>query len=273
MSGFEPSWLALREPADLRARDAGLMRKAAEWLARADMAPVVVDLGCGAGSTLAAMRPVLRATGCNARWRLVDDDPALLDLAAKRAAEFGVDAETCRVDLSDVAAIPIDDARLVTASALFDLAAPDFVSALAGDVAKARAALYASLSYDGSTTFEPAHPLDGIVVAGFNRHQLRPKGLGDGPALGPAAARMLAKVMRAEGYEVDLAESPWRLGPEDGGLAVRHVDGMAEAVGELGVLDPAELAGWRTFRLESAGETRAMVGHLDLLALPGPVDG
>ena len=270
MSGFHSSWLALREPADHRARDVALMRKAAEWLAETEPVPVVVDLGCGTGSTLAALQPALRAAGCNARWRLVDDDPALLALAAERAAELGVDAETCRADLSDVAAVPIGDARLLTASALFDLASQDFVAALANDIAGARAALYAGLSYDGSTTFQPAHPLDGIVVAGFNRHQLRPKGLGAGPSLGPAAARMLAKEMQARGYGVELADSPWRLGPSDRALAVEHVDGMAAAVGELGVLDPAELDAWRRFRRDSAGDAQVTVGHLDLLALPAP---
>ncbi|NDW05728.1 class I SAM-dependent methyltransferase [Jiella pacifica] len=272
MSGFQPSWLALREPADRRARDAGLMHKAAEWLAKSGSVHVVVDLGCGAGSTLAAMDPILRAAGCNAHWRLVDDDPALLALAAERAARLGADAKTCRADLSDAAGAAIGNARLVTASALFDLASRDFVVALADAIAGAGAALYAGLSYDGSTTFQPSHPLDGIVVAGFNRHQLRPKGLGTGPSLGPGAARMLAKEMQARGYGVELAESPWLLGPDDRALAVEHVTGMAEAVGELAVLDPAELDAWKTFRLETAGDGRAMVGHLDLLALPGSAD-
>lgn len=269
MSGFQSSWLALREPVDLRARDGGLMRKAAEWLAVSGAAPLVADLGCGTGATLGAMEPALRDAGCNPRWRLIDNDPALLALAAERAARLGVDAETRCLDLSDAGMIPTGGAALVTASALFDLAAEDFVATLAEALAGAKAALYATLNYDGSTSFSPSHPLDGIVVAGFNRHQLRPKGLGRGASLGPAAARRLATAMKALGYDVELADSPWEVEPEDQKLAAEHIAGMADAVGELGVLDPAELDGWRTFRLESAGKGRATVGHLDLLAIPG----
>ncbi len=268
MSGFQSSWLALREPVDLLARDTGLMRRAANWLAVSGAAPLVADLGCGTGATLGAMEPALRAADCRPRWRLIDNDPALLALAAERASKAGLDAETRCRDLSDAATIPIGGARLVTASALFDLAAEDFVSALAEALAAANAGLYAMLNYDGSTEFRPTHPLDGIVVAGFNRHQLRPKGLGCGASLGPAAARRLAAAMTARGYDVELADSPWEIGPEHPELAAEHIGGMADAVAELGVLDPAELEGWRTFRLENVGTGHAIVGHLDLLAIP-----
>ena len=46
---FSAEWLALREPADRAARDAGLLRRAA---AAAGPAPVIMDLGCGSGATV-----------------------------------------------------------------------------------------------------------------------------------------------------------------------------------------------------------------------------
>ena len=58
------------------------------------------------------------------------------------------------------------------------------------------------------------------------------------------------------------------IGPEHLELAAEHSGGMAEAVAELGVRDPAELEGWRRFRLENVGTGQAIVGHLDLLAIP-----
>ena len=202
-------------------------------------------------------------------WRLLDNDPALLAASAERAAALGIDAETRVADWGDSSAIPLGGARLVTASALFDLASQDFITALATRIAAEGAGLYAALNYDGSTTFAPSHPLDGIIVAGFNRHQLRPKGLGIGPSLGPAAARALAAALKAHGYVVELAESPWKLGAEDAELAVAHVEGMASAVAELDVLQIADLDDWRSTRVASAGSGSATIGHLDLLALPG----
>ncbi|WP_370582807.1 methyltransferase domain-containing protein [Paracoccus sp. NBH48] len=44
--------------------------------------PVVLDLGCGTGSTLRTLGPHLPD---NARWHLVDNDPALLERAATEA--------------------------------------------------------------------------------------------------------------------------------------------------------------------------------------------
>ncbi len=64
-----PDWLAVREPADHAARDAGLVAP----LARA-LPPHVraVDLGCGTGSNLRALGPHL---GPAQDWVLVDHDP------------------------------------------------------------------------------------------------------------------------------------------------------------------------------------------------------
>ncbi|TFF23002.1 class I SAM-dependent methyltransferase [Jiella endophytica] len=266
MSGFAAEWLALREPADRQARDASLLRRAADWLTEGGGRATVLDLGCGSGSTLAALQPLLASA--STVWRLLDDDPVLLAFAMERAEQLGAEAETRLADLSDVAAIPLEGVRLATASALFDLASRDFIEAIAERLTAASVGLYAALNYDGSTVFSPSHPLDGIVLAGFNRHQLRPKGLGSGASLGPAAARALARALEARGYAVTIAESPWRLASEDAALARAHVEGMADAVGELDVIDAEELEAWRQMRIDSAAGGRTIVGHLDILALP-----
>ena len=74
--GFDAAWLALREPADAAARDPGLLAAAAGYLGAGALA---VDIGCGTGATVRAF------AGCapeGLRWRLVDNDPRLLALAA-----------------------------------------------------------------------------------------------------------------------------------------------------------------------------------------------
>ncbi len=85
MSGFSAEWLALREPADHRARNRDLLGALARRFAGRDTLSVV-DLGCGAGSNLRALAPALPR---RQRWRLVDHDAALLGAARGRIAQWG----------------------------------------------------------------------------------------------------------------------------------------------------------------------------------------
>jgi SAM-dependent methyltransferase len=253
---FDPGWLDLREPADRAARDPGLLAAAAEYLgAMAD--PVAVDLGCGTGAMVAAFSGRI---GVPARWRLVDNDARLLGIAAARG---GAGAETCKMDLAGIADLPLADAQLVTASALFDLVSRDWVEALADRLAGASVALYAALSYDGTLEWEPELPEDAAVRAAFNAHQLRDKGLG--PALGPAAGEALLSALARRGYFVRRAASPWRLGPAEAELQLALIGGIVAAVGETGLL---AAAGWGQARRAAMAASTCRVGHVDLLALP-----
>ncbi|MEY4985020.1 MAG: hypothetical protein RIR62_3286, partial [Pseudomonadota bacterium] len=94
--GFSADWLALREPADHAARDARLLRAAA-GVAR--HRAVVVDLGCGTGSTRRAFGDLL----AGATWRMVDGDAALLARAG---------GEGHCLDLDRVAELPLKGAGL-----------------------------------------------------------------------------------------------------------------------------------------------------------------
>lgn len=244
---FTAAWLDLREPADLVARDPHLRAAATAWLAAAPDA-LALDLGAGTGATTRAL------AAPSARWRLLDSNPALLAIAAHRLPG----AERVVGDLTDLAALPLDGVRLVTASALLDLAGAAWLDALASRLTATGTALYASLSYDGTLDFAPGLPDDPAIAAAFNRHQRRDKGLG-GPALGPAAASWLADALTRRGFAVHLAASPWRLAP--GPLLDALMDGIAEAAAETGL----ETGPWRQARAATLG---AVVGHLDLLALP-----
>jgi hypothetical protein len=244
---FDPAWLDLREPADAAARDRGLLAAAAAHLGDG----LALDLGCGTGATL-------RAFAGRGRWRLLDRDPRLLGLAAARCPR----AQTVAADLADLAALPLDGVRLITASALLDLASGRWIEALAGRAAAAGVGVYAALSYDGGLAWEPALPEDAAVAAAFDRHQRRDKGLG--PALGPEASAALARALARRGYAVRTAPSPWRLGPAEAALQAALVEGIAAAAAETGLATAA----WRQARLAASGSGRATVGHVDLLALP-----
>lgn len=256
---FDPAWLALREAADRGARDVSLLRGAFDLLRRTE-APVIVDLGCGAGATRRAFGP---GAGLGARWRLVDRDPDLLDRAARDAGAAG---EAHLLDLGDLDALPFDGAALVTCSALLDLMARDWLEGLADRLAARRLGLYAALSYDGRMAWTPGPaPREAEVLAAFNGHQLRDKGLG--PALGPQAAAALAELLRARGYAVRLERSDWRLGAKAAALQAALAKGVAEAAEECGC---PEVEDWLQARLDAitGGLSSALVGHLDLLALP-----
>ena len=86
MTGFSAAWLALREPADHRARNAAVRDSAIAHLA-GKAAPRLVDLGCGSGSNLRALAPHLPSGQI---WRLVDADPLLLQ-AARQALTLWAD--------------------------------------------------------------------------------------------------------------------------------------------------------------------------------------
>lgn len=252
--GFSADWLALREPADHAARDSALVAAAAH---AAGPHPVMVDLGCGTGSTIRAFDGHLTGP---ARWRLVDNDPLLLAHAARAVAG---DVTTHRIDLRDLDALPLDDATLVTASALLDLCSQSWVESLAERLARQRLPFYAALNYDGVMRWTPADPNDAVITQAFNRHQRQDKGFG--PALGPDAANVIADVFAAVGYRILQAESPWHLTVEHAALNDELVQGIAQAASEAGASDAAS---WGVIRRGRVGTTVCHVGHRDILALP-----
>ena len=260
MSGFEARWLDLREPADRAARDSGLLAAAVAYLAARPQA-LAVDLGCGTGSTLRTLGPLVPGL----RWRLVDNDPALLAEAERRRPPGSV-VDTVLADLGDLDGLELRPARLATASALFDLASRDFVARLAARLSREKIGLYAALSYDGTISFDVPHAEDAAMVALFNAHQRGDKGLG--PALGPDAGAVLADDLAGQGLDVRTAPSPWRLDASMVGLQTKFIEGIAQAVRETGKMPEATIAGWLESRLADAASSGCHVGHLDVLALP-----
>ncbi|MDP5348458.1 MAG: class I SAM-dependent methyltransferase [Paracoccaceae bacterium] len=252
--GFSAAWLALREPADHAARDAGLLHAAAR---AAGQPAVIVDLGCGTGSTIRAFSGHL-AEG--ATWRLVDNDPELLRHAAL-AAQGAV--TTHRIDLRDLDSLPLDGASLVTASALLDLCSLDWVEGLAERLADHGLPFYAALTYDGVMHWTPSDTADASVTVAFNRHQVGDKGFG--PALGPGATDAMAAALERRGYAVHRSDSPWHLGPDQSALQRELLAGIAMAAAEAG---ESQAMAWGGTRAAAAKTALCQIGHTDLLALP-----
>lgn len=256
MSGFSAEWLSLRAGADAAARDAALLAAAQARLAPLGR-PLIADLGCGAGATLDALAPLAP----RARWRLIDHDPALLDLAGARAEALGVRAERRRLNLAEGLEAAVADADLVTASALIDLGAQTWIETLASAIAAARAATYVALTYDGREIWAPDDPEDKAVLAALHADMRRDKGLG--PALGPAAPARFAAALRRRGYAVRSAASDWRLGPQDAALIAELARGIGDAVAPA--LGDDRARAWSARRAEARSVT---IGHIDIFATP-----
>ena len=250
--GFSADWLALREPADHAARDVALLRAAID---AAGPHPTIVDVGCGTGSTIRALAPLLPE---GVRWHLVDNDPGLLERAG---AEVGAGATLHCLDIQALDTLPLEEATLITASALLDIVSTQWLSELA---ARVRVPFYAALSYNGVMSWSPEDPRDAAVTAAFNAHQRGDKGFGN--ALGPDAATVARDIFTNAGFNVSMAESPWRLGPDHEDLQRELVAGIAGAAAETG---EADAPAWGEARMASAASARCTIGHQDLLALPG----
>jgi hypothetical protein len=265
MSGFSAQWLALREPYDLRARNAEVLDAVAAAF-RDQPAVAVVDLACGAGASLRAIGPRLPP---RQSWRLVDNDLGLLVRTAALAQPPRLSVNAQAVDLARDLELALDGPLdLVTCSALLDLVSAPWLERLAVEAAARALPVYAALSYDGSATLEPGDAFDAEMVAAMNRHQRRDKGFG--PALGPQAAAQAVARFEQVGYGVVQGRSDWVFGPHDGAIQEQVLAGWATAARELGDVPLDRIVAWITHRRElvADGRARMRVGHIDVFAIP-----
>ncbi|HET6390556.1 class I SAM-dependent methyltransferase [Hyphomicrobium sp.] len=276
MSDFSPEWLDLRESADARARNHDIASAvAARFALRSELS--VLDLGAGTGANLRATSPLLPQRQF---WTLADRDPTLLEAGKAKLIQWAdrheADGEvlvlikgnqriTVRFRVADLAretqALLDEKPQLVTASAFFDLTSEDYIRMLAKAVTEAKAAFYATLTYNGLQKWTPHRPADNQITAAFHRHQMRDKGFG--PAAGPLAASELIDQFRINGNVVLDGESPWRLERGDRMLIHELIRGHAVAVSEIGGVDEKVIVNW-----VNVSRTGAFVGHTDVFAVP-----
>jgi hypothetical protein len=270
-AGFSAAWLRQREPFDRAARaKAAQQLQLPAWLAalRPGSAPWrIIDLGSGSGANLRALTPLLPG---RQQWLLVDRDSALLADAHTRLPR--ADSRTLRLDLaSELDALPIAQATLVTASALLDLVSESWLQRLLAACMQARVGLHFALSVDGRQRWSPALGGDALARRLFAQHQSRDKGLG-GPALGPRAPARAARLLRAGGYRVRSAPSDWWIDGNSGqaALAMQRamIDGIADAACEQQPGKAAAVRDWQSRRHALAPHATLCVGHTDLIAAP-----
>jgi len=277
MTDFAAAWLALREPADHRARNAALRESVCGTFSGREHV-TIVDLACGTGSNLRGLAPYLPQSQ---HWRLVDHNARLLSAARRTLYAWadGVVQEDPLIlrkgarrlevafDERDLAAFDsaalVQGADLVTTAAFFDLASKEWILRFCGKLAERRLPLYATLTYSGEEKWSPPHAADAAMLNAFRRHQMRDKGFG--PAAGPHAVAILQQALEAHGYATATAASPWRLKVSDQELTQALADGSARAVEETTLVDASTIECWRQARRKTTG---CVIGHVDLFAHP-----
>ncbi len=266
------NWLDLREPADAEARSVDLVGPVRDRLAEVP-APLIHDLGCGTGSMLRWLAPLLPG---RQHWILHDRDPLLLARAAGGPAVTSADGtpvsvETRRSDITRLDPADLGGADLVTGSALLDMFTPDevgrIVAACAGRrTARVRRPVLLTLSVVGRVELDPPDPLDAEVAAAFNAHQRRTDS--GRRLLGPDALGFAVEAFGRLGVPVEVRPSPWRLGAQHGALATEWFTGWLGPASEQRPELAGRVAGYARRRLAdaAAGRLGVVVSHGDLLA-------
>ncbi len=265
MSGFSADWLTLREPHDLRARNRAVIDAVVAFYAPRVLVRIV-DLACGTGSTMRALRPHLPA---RQNWTLIDSDPDLLARATAKLPPDDVAVTGVALDLSrDLESALNGTVDLVTVSALLDLVSDAWLERLAALIGVRPIPLYVALSYDGRISLTPPDPFDTAIITAVNAHQRTDKGFG--PALGPAAAAVAIARFEAIGFSVLRGASDWRIGPAERDMQTEILAGWASAANETGTLSRADTTAWLKRRgdLVAAGRASLEVGHVDFFAFP-----
>ena len=260
MGEFTPEWLALREPADVAARSEDLARFVSRALDARDCVRVV-DLGSGTGSNVRYLSRLLPARQA---WTLVDHDARLLDAARRNVP---VPAVTSMQDIRALDAHVLQNADLVTASALLDIVTDECLDRLLSLCEREGAAVLMALNYNGELRCRPEDPDDDLVRRLFNLHQKTDWGAG--VLLGPDAGRRAESWLREAGYSVLRAKSDWVLHPEQAELQRQLIAGWAGAAVEMSASDAARVRAWeaRRFAHVNAGDSRLIVGHDDVGAV------
>ena len=288
-------WLDLREAADAAARAEELVEPVRRYLTGRPLA-TIHDLGAGTGSMGRWLAP--RLPGAQ-HWVLHDRDPDLLKraaaaqlvgaargqrstdgIASTTADGAPVTVEVREDDITELRPGDLDGASLVTASALLDMLTAEEIDGIVAACASAGCPVLLTISVVGRVELTPADPLDAPIAEAFNAHQRRTiagDACGAGASqpltagrrlLGPDAVHAAAEAFRRYGMDVRLHPSPWRLGPDQAGLAVEWLRGWLDAAREQRPELTGPARSYETRRLADAraGQLRVVVHHCDLLA-------
>ncbi|RZU98070.1 class I SAM-dependent methyltransferase [Spiribacter vilamensis] len=265
---FAAQWLTLREPVDHTARADDLSLTLAGLLP-GDRRVHVADLGAGAGSNLRYLAPRLPQPQ---QWALIDHDTDLLDRAVatapgdRWASDTRIHAYAHPADLNDFPDCLPGTPDLLTASALLDLVTGEWMQRVVDTCARRCIPALFALSVDGRMSLAPAVTGDELIETAILAHQRGTKDMG--PALGPDATDVAARMFVERGITVERRWSDWQLGPEEASLQKLLIEGWHEAA-RAQRPDAAEtIDTWLNDRLRLLDQSRILVGHQDLLAIP-----
>lgn len=265
----EPSWLALREPADAAARAVDLVDEIRRELP--DGRPLVIhDLACGNGAMARWLAPLLPGPQHWIGYDLDADLLAAVGAAPRTVAADGsiVTTEVRRRDVTALQPVQLAGAALITSSALLDLlTAAELGSVVCACVAAHCPALI-TLTVTGAVELWPPHPLDEVIAAAFNAHQRR--AVAGDRLLGPDAAATAARLLAELGCQVVPRASAWQLAPASRALTEAWLRGWLAAAYEQDPHLAAETGSYAKQRLAEAeaGQLRVRVEHRDLLVRP-----
>lgn len=275
MDHADERYLAAKRTVDDRALDRRVRDRLLDELPGA---PRVLEAGCGTGVTV----PRLVDWGVTAgAYRGVDRNPAVVAAAREsRAAEldadpidggFRVGDLTARFEAGDALdAFGDERADLVVAQAFLDLvpveAALDAFAAALGP----GGLVYAPITFDGETIFQPEHPADDAVVAAYHA------AIDDAPGRDARAGRHLLDHCRArDGALLAAGASDWVVHPRGDGYPAdeRHfLDTILSFVEDAVAGTVPDADAWlRTRRRQLAAGTLTYVAHgYDVLYRPDP---
>jgi SAM-dependent methyltransferase len=289
MSDFSDTWLALREPADRRARADALLQGPAPG---SDGTLEVLDLGCGTGANLRHLFPRLAALGYSEQhWTCVDHDPRLLRRLRARTRAWATGAGygmlegvgeltvtegerrcVARVLQTDLGAafatpereaLPLDPTAITTQPERAPMPPPDGLvtaSALLDLVSEPWLKQFLIRCRAARCRLLFALSYDGRCTLSPTHEDDRlvidlvnrhqQTDKGLGAALGPFAARAAAAECARLGYRVRHARSDWHIVADEALLQRALLDGWLEAATEMAPALGERLRRWRSSRLQ-----------------------
>ncbi|MHC3438412.1 class I SAM-dependent methyltransferase [Natrialbaceae archaeon A-gly3] len=251
----------------------------------------IVELGAGVG-TMVARLAAWGSLPTDVTYRAVDRDRESIAHAHERLPSWledaGYDVETreggvlarkedrrLEVTLEVADAFEISgEVDAVIAAAFLDLVDLERALASIGELLVDGGLLYAPITYDGTTRFAPAHPLDDRVEQLYHRHMDE---IREGPG-SSRAGRDLLEALAGSAYDVlAVGGSDWIVRPVDGSYPADERAFLEYLLGTIddalaaypaGVLEPGTRRRWmdvRRRRLEG-NELVFVAGNLDVLA-------
>lgn len=205
-------------------------------------APRILEAGAGTGTAV----PRLVDGGVSAgSYRGVDRSAEVLSHAREhRANELDADRTESGFEIADLSvrfeegdaldAFAGERADLVVAQAFLDLVPIERAISTFERALRPGGLLYAPLTFDGTTTFQPDHPADSAVEAAYHDH------LASQPGRDPYAGRHVLDQLRVrDGELLSVAASDWIVRPTAGGYPGEErtfletiIDFVAEAVAD-----------------------------------------